>query len=224
MREPSPRRRWRLTTLVLAGVVVLVAVAGILASALVRGAEQPGVGAAPTPPRASATTASPNPGTEEQEPAVQPVHHPAGQPPGTVRLPEGGTADLVRRELEASGTLPVPDGVREATWWGAGLDSPKGATVLAGHVNWKGAVGPFAELWRIRDGADVTVVDNHGESWKYRVTEVHSVGKDELPDRAADLFGQGGRHRLVLVTCGGDYVGGETGYSENRIVVAEPVT
>lgn len=145
-----------------------------------------------------------------------------GQRPGTVRLPQGGTATLVRREVGPDGVLPVPDGVREATWWGAGLGADSGATLLAGHVDWRGRIGPFAELWRVRAGQEVTVTDNTGRAWRYRVAEVHTVHKNDLPARAAALFGQDGPHRLVLVTCGGRWVGGTLGYDENRIVVAYP--
>lgn len=213
MREPAPRHRWRLTTLLLAGVVALVAGAGVVGSVIWNGPQAPA-----TAPPASRPAPAP------QEPVTVPVHEPAGQPPGTIRLPEGGTAKLVRQELDATGTLPVPDGVEEATWWGAGLDAPTGATVLAGHVNWKGSVGPFAELWRAEPAQAVTVVDDAGQSWEYEVSEVLTLDKDELPQQAANLFGQGGDHRLVLVTCGGEYVGGQTGYEENRIVVATPAT
>lgn len=149
------------------------------------------------------------------------VVQPAGQRPGTVRLPEGGTATLVRREVAPDGTLPVPDGVRDATWWGAGLEASKGATVLAGHVNWKGTTGPFAELWRSDKGQKVTVKDATGKTYTYRITEVLTVHKNQLPQRAETLFAQSGNHRLVLVTCGGEWVGGRLGYDDNRIVVAE---
>lgn len=145
-----------------------------------------------------------------------------GTPPGTIRLPDGGTATLVRKEIGPDGTLPVPDGVREATWWGAGLGSAQGATVLAGHVNWRGATGPFAELWDAAADDPVTVVDNAGTTYRYRISELVTVAKEELPSRAEDLFGQDGPARLVLVTCGGRWVGGEEGYSSNRIVVATP--
>ncbi|MCX2732137.1 class F sortase [Saccharopolyspora sp. NFXS83] len=208
-------QRRRLLTLVLAGVVGLVAVVAVVAGTLLRGgADQPPPAAAPPP-------AEPAP-VQVADLPPQPVHVPAGQPPGTVRLPQGGQAELVRKEIDRSGTLPVPDGVGEATWWGAGLDSPKGATVLAGHVNWKGAVGPFEELWDSAPDQEVTVVDDDGTEWRYRVSEIVTLSKEELPARAADLFGQGGEHRLVLVTCGGRYVGGDLGYDENRIVVATP--
>ncbi len=90
-------------------------------------------------------------------------------------------------------------------------------------VNWNGRTGPFAELWDVSVGQRVTVTGRRGREFTYRVSELVTVDKDELPRRATELFGQGGDHRLVLVTCGGRFVGGEQGYSENRIVIAEPV-
>ncbi|MFI0463420.1 class F sortase [Saccharopolyspora sp. 5N102] len=212
------KSRRSLFALVAAGVIGLVAAVVLIAGGLF-GGDQPAaltVPVAPAEPTPHAAAVAP------QALPAQPVHVPAGQPPGTIRLPQGGTAELVRKEIDRSGTLPVPDGVGEATWWGAGLDAPKGATVLAGHVNWKGTVGPFAELWESQTGQPVTVVDDAGREYRYRVSEVVTVDKDELPGRARELFGQGGAHRLVLVTCGGRYVGGDLGYDENRIVVATP--
>lgn len=160
------------------------------------------------------------PDVDEPDRAEQ---RPTGQPPGTIRLPRGGTAELVRAEVDRSGTLPVPDGVDEATWWGSGLDAPRGATVLAGHVNWQDTRGPFAELWQADRGAQVTVLGGDGEQHRYRISEVLTVTKEELPRHAGELFGQGGEHRLVLVTCGGGYTGEDQGYDENRIAVAQPL-
>lgn len=211
----SPRRpRGRLAA-TLAGAVGLVGVVAIAAGIALSG----GDGGEPS---AQQRPASPEATTEAGQP-VQPVFEPAGQPPGTVQLPQGGTATLVRKELDPTGTLPIPDGVGDATWWGAGLDAPQGATVLAGHVNWKGEIGPFNELWNAAPGGTVSVRDEQGTDFTYRVSEIATVTKEELPGRAAELFGQGGEHRLVLVTCGGRFVGGDEGYTENRIVIAEPL-
>ncbi|MFB9431269.1 class F sortase [Streptoalloteichus tenebrarius] len=170
----------------------------------------------------SAASESANPSAPSAEAEATTTTTVRGQQPGTVRLAQGGTARLVRREVTADGTLPIPEGLDEATWWGAGLGAPAGASVLAGHVNWKGAKGPFDELWRAEKGQRVEVVDTSGRRWTYQVSEIVTVHKDDLPARAEALFGQDGRHRLVLVTCGGDYVGGTDGYRDNRIVVAEP--
>lgn len=171
----------------------------------------------PAPPRSPAPAPAPAP---QPEPAPPPEPaQPPGQPPGTVRLAEGGTATLVRTEV-VDGVLPVPNDVDEATWWGAEPSAADGATVLAGHVNWNGAIGPFAELWRAETGDPVTVVDRSGRVFHYSVTEVRTLGKDELPAHAGELFAQTGPHRMVLVTCGGRWVGGASGYADNRIVIA----
>ncbi|GLZ60963.1 class F sortase [Micromonospora sp. NBRC 107095] len=142
--------------------------------------------------------------------------------PGSVRLPLGGTARVIRREIGGDGVLPLPDGIGDAAWWGSALSAGTGAAVLAGHVNWRGEVGPFAELWRAGHGGRVEVADEHGRYRRYRIIEVHTVAKADLPRRAPDLFGQHGPHRIVLVTCGGRWVGGPLGYEANRIVVGYP--
>ncbi|MFD2798892.1 class F sortase [Prauserella oleivorans] len=176
---------------------------------------------APAPPAPAPGPPAPAPApAEAPAPAVRTA--PSGQRPGTIRLPDGGTATLVRKQLGPGAVLPVPDDLSEATWWGAGLGAPSGASVFAGHVNWKGRTGPFAELWDVRVGERVTVSDAGGKVWTYRVAQIITLHKDALPARASELFAQSGRHRIVLVTCGGRWLGGNTGYAENRVVVAEP--
>ncbi|MFD5093656.1 class F sortase [Amycolatopsis thailandensis] len=147
-----------------------------------------------------------------------------GQAPGTVKLPGGGTAKLIRKELTADGTLPIPEGLDEATWWGAKLGAEQGASLLSGHVNWKGEKGPFDELWRLKTGQEVDLVDTDGGKWVYKISEIVTVHKTKLAEQSEKLFGPDGPHRLVLVTCGGEYVGGTDGYEDNRIVTASLVT
>ncbi|GAA3437315.1 class F sortase [Kutzneria kofuensis] len=150
---------------------------------------------------------------------------PTGVPTtGTVHLPAGGTAELIAAQVSKDGTMSVPDRLDQATWWGATLGAPSGATLLAGHVNWQGRTGPFAELWQDRVGQRVTVVDNKGRDWVYRITQMVTVAKADLPNRAKQLYGLDGDHRLVLATCGGEFVGGAEGYDDNRFAVAELVT
>jgi hypothetical protein len=196
-------------------------------------ARQPDVAAQPVPRPAvqgSWLTEVTRPPSQAQQ-ASAPIQTPGPAPqpalaqqlPGTLVLARGGTARLVRAEVGRDGRLPIPSGVDQATWWGVGLGSGNGATVFAGHVNWAGVRGPFAELWEARDGDRVAVVDGSGRTWAFRVSQVLTLGKDELPTRAAVLFGPSGAHRVVLVTCGGRWVGGAEGYASNRIVIATPV-
>ena len=180
-------------------------------------------------PPAPAPPAAPPPGTlpgENAAPAVLPAdaESRAMQRPGTVRLPDGATARLIRTELTGTGVLPIPRGLDDAAWWGAKLGAERGAAVLSGHVNWQGERGPFDELWRMRAGDEVSVLDARGARWVYRVDRLVTLPKEQLPSVAASWFGQDGPHRLVLVTCGGDYVGGTEGYDQNRLVTATLVT
>jgi hypothetical protein len=232
-RHRSPRRLARLVAVpATAGAVLLAATVAVSAGAdPVSGTPSAAADVAPakralSPAKATAlpdpTTAPPPPAAQpEAPPAAQPAQPaPPAQPKNTVRLARGGTATLVPKEV-VDGVLPVPDGVREAAWWGAALDAGSGATVFAGHVNWRGATGPFAELWQAKPGDLVTVVDRNGAVHQFRVRQLVTVHKNDLPSRAQELFGQDGPHRLVLVTCGGRWVGGSDGYEENRIVIAD---
>ncbi|EME52163.1 class F sortase [Amycolatopsis decaplanina] len=177
----------------------------------------------------------PEPAASFAEPAVMPGEDGAplalpadsakrGQRPGTIRLPEGGSAKLVRSEVNSDGVLPVPRGLGDAAWWGARLGAEAGTALISGHVNWGGVKGPFDELWRMREGQEVAVSDATGGIWVYRVREVVTMHKNDLPAQAAKLFAQSGPHRLVLVTCGGDYLGGTDGYRDNRVIVATLVS
>lgn len=174
------------------------------------------------PPQAQPPRPDPPERSRTAVPDAAATSETSGQRPGTIRLPGGGTAKLVREEVGPDAVLPVPENLDEATWWGAGLGAPSGASVFAGHVDWQGRTGPFAQLWDMRIGERVTITDTDGTVWNYRVTQLVTVHKDQLPARAPELFGQSGAHRIVLVTCGGRWIGGTTGYADNRVVIAEP--
>ncbi|MGW4489443.1 class F sortase [Amycolatopsis sp. NPDC004368] len=143
-----------------------------------------------------------------------------GRQPGTVLLPGGGTAKLVQEPVGDDGALVIPQSLAEAAWWGSGLGADHGVTLFSGHVNWKGRTGPFDQLWRVKQGQTVTVTDTSGGRWSYRVEEVRTIHKSGLATESAKLFSPDGPHKLVLVTCGGDYVGPTVGYDDNRVVTA----
>jgi hypothetical protein len=153
--------------------------------------------------------------------AVRPAQ--GNQLPNTIRLPRGGSAYLVHVQVNGDGSLPVPSGVDQAVWWGTGLNAASGATVFAGHVNWAGVTGPFAELWDDGIGNVVTIRDNSGAAWRYRVTQVLTLNKTQLPQQAPALFSASGPPRIVLATCGGEWVQSKHSYADNRVLVAVPV-
>jgi hypothetical protein len=175
-------------------------------------------------PQATATP-TPGPTTTAPAPPTQNAVRPAqgAQLPNTIRLPRGGTAYLVHGQVGADGSLPIPSGVNQAAWWGTGLSAATGATVFAGHVNWAGVTGPFAELWQDKAGDIVTLRDNSGVEWRYQVTQVMTLNKDQLPQQAPTLFASTGPARIVLATCGGEWLSGTQTYADNRVMVATPI-
>jgi hypothetical protein len=209
---PAPRK-W------LAAVLGVLAVAAMLAGVLVLTPQTGGPAAAQQP---AVPTEIQQGEPEGEAPGVEVGAQSGGvQARGTIRLPGGGTARLVRKELTPAAVLPIPPGLGDAAYWGAKLGARSGAALVSGHVNWAGKRGPFDELWSMRPGQDVSVMDSVGGRWVYRVTDAVTLHKDALPAQAPRLFGQDGPHRLVLVTCGGDYLGGTDGYRENRVISAE---
>ncbi|MDQ7807175.1 class F sortase [Amycolatopsis sp. A133] len=230
-RPPKPGRGRLLAGFALGAATVLAVQfgSGVVTAppvAVVAGTALPAAGAAaaaaPSSSPATTTSAAPAAPAAQTPSSPAPPPSPPPQQPGTVRLPDGGTATLVRKDLGPGGELPVPTDLGQATWWGAALDAAGGASVFAGHVNWRGATGPFAELWHARIGAELTIVDSAGRTWRYRISQLVTVHKSDLPARADYLFGPSGPHRVVLVTCGGRWVGGSDGYEENRVVTADP--
>ncbi|WP_410589455.1 class F sortase [Amycolatopsis sp. lyj-23] len=148
----------------------------------------------------------------------------SGRAPAQLALPGGGTAKLVQEDLDAAGALKIPEGLDEAAWWGAKLGAGHGVALLSGHVNWKGRKGPFTELWQVKAGQEVKLTDAAGGAWVYRIDKTETVHKTDLAGRSEQLFDPDGPHKLLLVTCGGEYVGGSEGYEDNRVVTASLVS
>lgn len=195
------------------GVAGAFVVAALVATLLIfTGKDEPAGadGAAPTSQQA-----------EQRQPAAP---QDTGQAPATLALPGGGTAKLVQEDLDADGALKIPEGLDEAAWWGAKLGADHGVALLSGHVNWKGKKGPFTELWQVKQGQEVKLTDAAGGAWVYRVDATETIHKSELAGRSEQLFDPDGPHKLLLVTCGGEYVGGSEGYEDNRVVTASLVS
>jgi LPXTG-site transpeptidase (sortase) family protein len=143
--------------------------------------------------------------------------------PKQVTLP-GHASAAVHPAATVGGVLKVPENVQQVGWWdgSARAGEPFGSTVIAGHVDSStGATGFFARLLAMKVGDKVTVrADSH--RLKYRVTSVRKVAKKALATDSQALK-QTGPHRLVLITCTGNYHRDRGGYDSNLVVVAKPL-
>ena len=149
-------------------------------------------------------------GTEDERPRVK-------KPPSTptrLRLAEID-APVVPLRLAGS-TLTPPDDPRVLGWWGVPAGAKRGVTLLVGHTVNAGG-GELDDLEDVAVGA-LAQVNGHD----YEVVSNEVITKDELAERAPDLFDQAGSRRLVVVTCEGyDPATGQ--YDSNVVLVALPV-
>jgi hypothetical protein len=178
-------------------------------------------------------------------PAAAPGPHSAGAPapsqrlgPNLLVIPSIGTTAPVVAVGAAGpdgGALDVPSRIDEVGWWDGTWQSPEGVTrekvakpgqpgvaLLAGHID--SAVqgeGALYRLQQVKQGADITVTDDHSRATHWRVTWLQVVPKTELP---AALFVNHGPPRLAVVSCGGPFDTATGHYVDNVIAWAVPVT
>lgn len=118
------------------------------------------------------------------------------------------------------GALAAPANIQRLGWWldGADLGSPTGSVLIAGHVDSaRSGPGAFFRLREARRGDRIQVTARNGRAFGYRVTSVQTYLKNRLP---TNIYSRAGRHRLVLVTCGGPFVEAEGQYRDNVVVTA----
>lgn len=143
-------------------------------------------------------------------------------PPRTLRYAAVGVEEEIRPVgIEDDGEMEVPDET-EIGWWQHGsAPGLPGATVLAAHVSWNGAVGPFHRLGDAEIGDRVEVIAGDGTTRVYQVVERTMYVKDGLP--ADRIWSTTGDESLVLITCGGDFNPDIRRYRHNIVVYAIPV-
>ena len=137
-----------------------------------------------------------------------------------------GTAPVEMVGLTAEGALIPPEDVSKLGWYASsaipGDPESKGSTVITGHVNHQTQGQGFAyNFTQLAQGDEVSVLID-GTTHTYRVTTPPFRASKEgaLPEEVNDSTGE---NKLVLITCGGEFVGGSLGYADNVFVVAEPI-
>ncbi len=123
-----------------------------------------------------------------------------------------------------SGAIDVPTGERvdEAGWYDKGpTPGEYGPAVIVGHVDSGTGPSAFHKLSRLRPGNRVEVTRADRSVAVFEVNAVKRFDRDNLP--VDEVFGDFSRPALRLVTCGGRWVGGTTGYADNIVVFASLV-
>jgi hypothetical protein len=143
--------------------------------------------------------------------------------PVGISIPSLGVrADTVEVGRAADGSIGTPekDPVSDAGWYKPGPSPGEaGTAVIVGHVDTASRPAVFSKLADLRRGKLIEVRREDRRTATFVVGSVERFPKTSFPaDRVFEETD--GKPRLVLVTCGGSWVGGSVGYADNIIVFA----
>ena len=171
----------------------------------------------------AATQAEPEGKHDMPPPVAVTVDDPSA--PVTLTI-DGVSAPTDPVATDAAGALLPPQDVARLGWWADSAlpGSGAGSIVVTGHIDDAAQGAGFAARFvELGVGDEVTVSSADGSARQYRVDRVVSVGKDDdLP--LGEVNRLGGPETLLLITCGGEFVGPPTGYANNDFVFAAPVS
>jgi hypothetical protein len=113
-------------------------------------------------------------------------------------------------------SLGRPD---ETGWYRLGpTPGERGTAVIVGHVDTASRPAVFQNLAGLARGKVIKVNREDRSIASFRVDSVERFPKTAFP--ADRVYAVSDKSRLVLVTCGGAWVGGTTGYADNVVVFA----
>ena len=179
---------------------------------------------ATSPARAAEAPGTDRPSQPRARPATQAAA--AARPAPTRLTIDRLDVDMPVRPVGVArgGEMSLPRTPAEVGWYqyGARPGDPRGATVLAAHLDMPGyGVGPIAAVERLRRG-DTLVVRSGSTTTRYAVSDVRSVRKSQLDLRA--LFARNVAPVLHVVTCAGAFDPETKSYDRNVVVTATPVS
>lgn len=200
---------------------------GRAATVSVPGESLEGPASSPSPEPSGSPGAAPSvlsPGSVPVQPADQGQQERSPEPVQVLYPGIDADIPVEPRGVASDGQMDIPDDAAQAAWYeyGKAPADEVGTTVISAHAGSEETpVGPLYALKDSRPGEEVTVLDEAGAAHHYEVTQVEQLGKDGLD--FAPYFERTGEHRLVLITCGGQWIDERGSYADNIIVVAEPL-
>ncbi|MFI6762381.1 class F sortase [Micromonospora sp. NPDC050417] len=124
---------------------------------------------------------------------------------------------------DGSIAVPPPDRYQEAGWYDQSpTPGQYGPAVIVGHVDTRTGPAVFHDLAKVRPGAEIEVTRMDRSVAVFKVNSVRRYDKSQLPTE--EVFDDFNRPGLRLITCGGRWVGGTTGYADNVVVFASLVS
>lgn len=131
------------------------------------------------------------------------------------------SAPILSVGLAKDGTVDVPPVERhnEAGWFDEGPTPGQfGPALIVGHADTTSGPAVFYRLGRLKPGQRIEVLREDHSTAVFEVNSVERFGKEELPVQR--VYADYSRPSLRLVTCGGTWIGGGSGYADNVVVFA----
>jgi hypothetical protein len=125
---------------------------------------------------------------------------------------------LMALGLASDGTLETPSVKTPEVigWYAKGYQPCRpGPFVVVGHIDGNHRKGILWRLSELKPGAMVTVGLDSGKSCTYRISKLSAVKKAQFPTQ--EVWGSTPDAQIRLISCGGPFVGGATGYRDNII-------
>ncbi|HEX7746931.1 MAG TPA: class F sortase [Micromonosporaceae bacterium] len=126
--------------------------------------------------------------------------------------------------LAPDGSIAVPDVHRhnETGWYDGGpVPGETGPAIIVGHVDTRTGPSVFYRLRSVQPGSRVVVTRADSSEVTFEITSVEYFDKGNLP--VERVYGDYSRPGLRLITCGGRWLGGSIGYSDNVVAFASLV-
>lgn len=123
--------------------------------------------------------------------------------------------------MDQQGRMDVPKDVANVAWYQLGVKPGEvGNAVFAGHFDKPdGSPAVFYDLNQLQPGDELIVEDEDGKQLSFIVTEKRVVHLSEFP--LQEVFGETGKKRVNLITCGGVWDEDKKEYSERTIIFSE---
>ncbi|MGW5668032.1 class F sortase, partial [Micromonospora sp. NPDC003776] len=134
------------------------------------------------------------------------------------------TAPITPVGQAKDGSVDVPPLTQhnQTGWYDRGaVPGEAGRAIIVGHVDTKSGPAVFYHLRDLKPGDRIEVTRSDRSVVTFMVDTVEYFDKANLP--ADRVYGDSGPPELRLITCGGEWRGGRTGYQDNVITFASLV-